>query len=79
MDHSPRAERRFRQAAMKAKARRIYPHDPKARAANHLKVCSCWMCGNQRNIRGKGSFSEERAKAVAHDAIRKALEGTDDA
>jgi hypothetical protein len=33
---------------MQAKARRIYNHDPKARAAEYMAVCSCWMCGNPR-------------------------------
>jgi len=37
---------------MKAKARRLYPHDGKAKAADYLAVCSCWMCGNPRR-RGK--------------------------
>lgn len=79
MDHTPRAERRFRHALMKAKARRLYPHDPKARLANHLAVCSCPMCGNPRRWDGKGRFSEERTKAVAHQDIRKAFEGHNDA
>jgi len=43
-----RERRRRDLERMKAKARRIYPHDPKATLAEHLKSCSCWMCGNPR-------------------------------
>ena len=78
MDHTPRARRRADLARMKAKARRLYPHDPKARSANHLAVCSCWMCGNPRRLRGEGTFSEERAKQAAQDAVRMAWNRTDD-
>lgn len=57
MSGTPR--RRNDLARMKAKARRLYPHDPKARNANHLAKCSCWMCGNQRRIEG-APISERR-------------------
>lgn len=43
-----RARRRRDLQRMKAKALRIYPHDPKGTQAEHLSVCSCWMCGNPR-------------------------------
>lgn len=33
---------------MKAKALRLHPHDPQAKSAEYLAVCSCWMCGNPR-------------------------------
>ena len=62
-----RSLRRHNLKRMKAKARRIgarcaHPaNDPVARAksaenwaklAEHLKVCSCWMCGRARHYYG---------------------------
>ena len=58
-----RALRRYHSARMKAKAKRYfrqqeqrmdstYPkewEDRAARFADHLKSCSCWMCGNPRH------------------------------
>lgn len=35
---------------MKVKAARIYPNEPKAKQADYLAVCSCWMCGNPRRM-----------------------------
>ena len=46
---------------MKAKARRVRPWDKQAAAANHLKVCSCWMCGNPRRHLGEVTLQERRA------------------
>lgn len=46
MGHS--ALRRYHLKRMKAKARKIYPHDERATWANHLQGCSCAGCGNQR-------------------------------
>lgn len=43
-----RARRRRDLERMKAKARRIYPHDKDAKWAEHLQGCSCSMCGNPR-------------------------------
>jgi len=43
-----RAYRRAKLRTMKDKARRVRPWDEKAKCANHLAVCSCWMCGNPR-------------------------------
>ena len=43
-----RQRRRRDLLRMKAKAKRIHPHNPQATSAEHLAVCSCWMCGNQR-------------------------------
>lgn len=54
------ARRRQDALRMKAKARRIYPDDPKARNADHLAMCSCLGCGNERNWTGKPSFTEVR-------------------
>lgn len=43
---SRRRKHKFR---MRRRARSIYPDWPKAEwNADHLKVCSCWMCGNPR-------------------------------
>lgn len=48
-----RAERRHHLARMKAKAKRVYPDNYKAiKYANHLKVCSCFLCGNARKHYG---------------------------
>jgi len=58
------ARRRSDLARMKAKARRVYPHDPKAKAANHLKVCSCPGCGNYRRHWGV-TMQERRAEEAA--------------
>ncbi len=46
------ARRRQDLQRMKAKARKLYPHVAHARFANHLTVCSCWMCGNPRKYNG---------------------------
>lgn len=55
---SKRAERRHHLRRMKTKAERIYWQSPLAKyfgdsspmikTANHLKSCSCYMCGNPR-------------------------------
>gem|GEM_PF-1190089 len=50
MSEPKRARRRRDLSRMKAKARRIYPHDPLAKLAEHLHNCSCWMCGNPRRV-----------------------------
>ena len=63
MTETTRARRRHDLARMKAKARKVYPHDSKAKAANHLKVCSCPMCGNQRRHWG-APVAERRAQSV---------------
>lgn len=55
-----RAFRRFEERKKKVKARKIYPHDPKARLANHLKACSCWMCGNPRKFFKDKTIQEKR-------------------
>ena len=45
-----RQRRRGDLQRMKAKALRLRPHDPKARQAEYLASCSCWMCGNPRRF-----------------------------
>ena len=49
---------------MKAKARRVYPHDPSARSANHMATCSCAMCGNPRRYTGEVTMQERRTDAA---------------
>lgn len=47
-----RERRRRDKARMKRKARKLYPHDPNAKLADHLTTCSCAMCCNRRKIEG---------------------------
>ena len=63
MKSSKRALRRHQKARVKAKARRIYPHDSEAKSADHLAVCSCWMCGNPRKWYGEPTIQERKASA----------------
>ena len=69
---SKRALRRAALERQKQRARRIYPHDPAARLANHLAACSCWMCGNQRRHFDTPTLQERKARESArfhlHDA-----------
>jgi hypothetical protein len=62
-----RAWRRHDAARMKAKARRIYPHDAEAKSANHLAICSCMGCGNPRAWWGSLTLQELRAADAARD------------
>ena len=61
MKSSKRALRRHQKARAKAKARRVYPHDRQAKSADHLAVCSCWMCGNPRKWYGEPTMQERKA------------------
>lgn len=67
-----RRERRIRdRLRMKAKAARIYPHDPKRRHADNLAVCSCHMCCNPRRNdflgrRDKLTIQEQRHLQDGH-------------
>lgn len=56
-----RARRIADKLRMKAKAKRIYPRDEKARNADHLKCCSCFMCGNPRKWWKQKTISENMA------------------
>ena len=48
-----RSLRRHQKRRMKAKARRIYPAATiPEKFADHLAVCSCWMCGHRRGHYG---------------------------
>lgn len=56
-----RARRIADKLRMKAKAKRVYPRDEKARNADHLKCCSCFMCGNPRKWWKQKTISENMA------------------
>ncbi len=45
-----RARRRRDLVRMKARCRRVFPWIEHPKHANHLKACSCWMCGNPRRF-----------------------------
>ncbi len=64
----PRAERRHHQRRMKVKAKRIvndngFPEYANEchKIANHLTVCSCYMCGNPRKHTGEVTMQERKA------------------
>lgn len=61
MAGTPRRRRDL--ARMKARARRVYPHDENGKFAEHLAKCSCWMCGNARKHEGD-TIQERRAKGA---------------
>lgn len=61
---SRRAKRRHDLERMKNKAMRVYGRYMGQRAiktANHLALCSCWACGNQRRIEGDKISERRRA------------------
>ena len=60
---SKRARRRRDLIRMKAKARRLNVSGgvDRARHADYLAVCSCWMCGNPRRFFGETTIQEKRA------------------
>jgi hypothetical protein len=51
MNHDiKRSLRRYHKNRMRARARKIYPRDPKAfHLADNIKNCSCMGCGNPRH------------------------------
>lgn len=61
MEHPRERRRRLRSARrnhrfrFRRRAMKIYPTWPEAwKAGDHLKTCSCWMCGNpRRHAKGK--------------------------
>ena len=67
--HAKRGQRRLDLMRMKARARLFYPHDPKARLANHLASCSCLICGNPRHHWGSVNMCERRMTAAWNAAI----------
>jgi hypothetical protein len=63
-----RAERRFKKTLMKKKAKEVYPWMSEAvKLADHLKSCSCLMCGNPRKWWKEPSLSERRFKSISID------------
>lgn len=66
MTSETKRQRRRRDALrMKARSLRVRPWDAQARAADYLKVCSCWMCGNPRRTeKPNGALTlQERRRA----------------
>lgn len=62
-----RAIRRHHKERMKAKAIKIYPGQPKAiYLADHLAVCSCRGCGNQRQYEGISIQERRRNKEITN-------------
>ena len=59
-----RAFRRFQLSKKKSEALSIYPHDQNATWANHLKGCSCHMCGNPRKHWKQKTLQEIRADSA---------------
>ena len=48
-DKASVSRRRKHKFRMRRRARQIFPEWKNAeRCADHLKMCSCWMCGNPR-------------------------------
>lgn len=76
-----RARRREDSKRMKAKARKIYPHDQEATLADHLAQCSCVGCGNARRHKGEVTRAEEKAelklKEELNDEIPNRMPGSD--
>lgn len=63
-----RSERRAKKALMKRKARKIYSFMEKPeKLADHLKCCSCFMCGNPRKWWKEPSLKEEQFKSISID------------
>jgi|MudIll2142460700_1097286.scaffolds.fasta_scaffold00083_5 hypothetical protein len=65
MERFNRAVRRAHLVRMKEKAKRVYhwSGDRAIKFANHLKSCSCSMCGNPRHY-GQGPTRQERLAAL---------------
>lgn len=48
-----RVKRRRDKARMKKRAKKVYPWwDEAYKVADHIKLCSCFMCCNRRKIEG---------------------------
>ena len=80
-----RARRRRDLARMKTRARWVahaiwgyadhQDQQRHERLANHLKACSCWMCGNQRKIWGP-NWQEYKAARRADQQIAEIIIGS---
>lgn len=63
-----RSERRAKKALMKRKARKIYSFMEKPeKLADHLKCCSCFMCGNPRRRWKQKTIKEKQFIALPID------------
>lgn len=63
-----RAERRRKKLSLKKKAKKIYPWMTEAsKLADHLKSCSCFMCGNPRKWWNQDSLKEKQFKSISID------------
>ena len=69
-----RSQRRAQKARMKDRARKIFPGDPNAKNADHLKSCSCFMCGNPRKFEKKKRTIRERIATSVSKAIEDVLD-----
>lgn len=60
-----RAERRKKKVFLKKKAKKVYPwmSEPE-RLADHLKSCSCYVCGNPRKWWKQDTIKEKSFKAI---------------
>lgn len=58
-----KTRRRNDKMRMKRKARKIYNHASfPDKYADHLAVCSCWMCGNPRKFFNEKTRQEKKAE-----------------
>lgn len=70
MKNMKRAQRRTDSFRMKERARAIYPWDQKARSADHMANCSCYMCGNPRKHFDQKTMAEKRSEiAMQQDLV----------
>lgn len=61
-----RAKRRETKEKMKEIARKVYPSDSFGKLAEHLKNCSCFMCGNPRKF-SKGRHRRTKQEQIVLD------------
>jgi hypothetical protein len=79
-----RALRRRRNSNIKNKARKIardiYHIDPEivVKYFNHLKLCSCWMCGNPRKHFGRCTKQEEIMIQKEREMLQESFEDFED-
>lgn len=63
-----RGIRRAAKARMKVRAKKLYPTNRiPEKLADHLAVCSCWMCGNPRKYFRQDTLKERAFKASSVD------------
>ena len=60
-----RGWRRHSRERMLKRAKAIYGESLGRRLANHLKPCSCWMCGNPRRFfKGKDKLTLQERRVL---------------